>query len=76
MDRLIDAYMSSEALKKLGVFSPGAVRFLMLMQRLFINSNRITLQLTALLSLILSTQIVGITFKQKYDKGFNQDTNS
>lgn len=66
MNTLIATYLTHGAIKELGIFRPFTVRLLMFFSRVFSKNNKVSLQLTALLSLVLSTQIIGITFKQKF----------
>ncbi|MCG8671821.1 MAG: asparagine synthase (glutamine-hydrolyzing) [Pseudomonadales bacterium] len=67
MDSLMDRYLSKDALRKLGVFNHLTVKSLLLLQKLFANSDKLTLQLSAALSVILTTQIIGIKFKEEFD---------
>jgi len=66
MDYLIDNYMSRKSIVELGVFRPWSIKAIMITLRAFRWSPAINLQLTALLSMIMTTQITGITFKRRF----------
>ncbi len=66
MDILLDRYMTCSAIRELGVFKPLVIKSFMLMLKLFRHSKGISLNLTTILTLVLSVQIIGLTFKRKF----------
>ncbi len=69
LDRLLERYLSREALDRSGLFSPGKVRLMLRLRRGLTRRGTLSLTLDILLLFILSVQILDARFVHPSDPG-------
>ena len=68
LDDLLETYCSREAIEKAGVFSYGALRMLRFVDRALLADCRLKRWLHAILTFVLTVQILEKTYVQEFDR--------